>query len=180
MSNYMDEMLQREMYKALYPPKKVKDMRQKAIDFLKKNKILKDAQTIWEVELCEGHEARNITFDLVELFSNFARSVQKLPVDWIPYPAETPKNLEYCLVCVRYGENKKPVVSVAQYTNGYGLEVRDDCADFGVYHEDDYVYYCPEGFYEFQEQAENQYHIDGDSVVTHFIPTNFLSLPTYE
>lgn len=177
MSNYQDDLIRKEMYKALYPPKKVKDMQQKAIDFLRKNKILGDTQTHWEVIF---NEEGKRSLDLVDLFTEFARSVQKLPVDWIPYPQETPKNLQYCLVCIRYGKNKKPVVSVAQYTSGYGLEVQDDSAEFGVYHEQDDTDYCPEGFYEFQEQAENHYQIDGDSVVTHFIPTSFLSLPTYE
>lgn len=171
MSNFQDEMIQREMYKALYPPKKIKNMREKAIDFLRKNKILGASAQTWEIRF--NDESRP-PVDLVDLFVTFAQTIQG-GLNWVPTDQEKPENLQWCLVCVKNNQSGEKHLSIAMYTNGYGLETDA----IGVYHEEDDEYYCPEGFYEFDStDAETMWRINPeDKTVTHFIPRDFIPLP---
>lgn len=167
MSNYLDEWMQREMYEALYPPKKIKNMREKAAYFLSKTGFPTDYQKIL---------AGDINIDLAEVMAKFAQTIQG-GLNWVPTDQEKPKNLDVCLVVTKNRQGRKGI-TIAQYTDGYGLLATNE-DDFGVYHEEDDEYYCPEGFYEFASNNDDvMYHIDPvDKKVTHFIPRDYIPLP---
>lgn len=165
MSNYMEELIQQEMYKTLYPAKKIKNMREKAIDFLRKKKILSDGQTLWPV-----FDEKMNSVDVIDLFVKFAQTIQG-GLNWVPVAEEKPENLQWVLV----SSNKViPIFSIAQYTDGYGLKSCSD--DFGEYHEDSDAYYCPEGFYQYSSDGEILSQMEDDEV-THFIPLQFIPMP---
>ena len=94
---------------------------------------------------------------------------------WIPMEQDQPKNLQTVLVVAEKVDKPSfKYVTLAQYTNGYGMEVAEELEDgtFGEYDEDHDCYYCPKGFYQdCNLYQETRYQISEDEYkITHWMP----------
>lgn len=69
---------------------------------------------------------------------------------WIPMEVDQPKNLQKVLVVLQHISSGSKYVTIAQYTDGYGMEVSEQLDDgtWGEYNEQDDACYCPKGFYQ--------------------------------
>lgn len=69
---------------------------------------------------------------------------------WIPMEEIQPENLQKVLVVAEHISSGSEYVTIAQYTEGTGLEVDGQLEDgtFGEYNEQDDAYCCPKGFYQ--------------------------------
>ena len=139
-------------------------------------KEAKDANMAWPhtaphraVQLVEAAdvEALRSGYDAARLEIESLRARSAEPGAWVPLPGTLPDPGKPVLLDIG---KKYPIRAMwaAKHTLEVGME---DDAEFGEYDEATDTYYCPEGWYEWNEQEERHWFVDKTPVAWCELPT---------